>query len=70
VIYSGATILTYMGESSDAAVFEAITIGIVNFVFAVNRGAAAGLGRTQAAADRRLRRHDPLGQLARLVLLR
>jgi sugar porter (SP) family MFS transporter len=35
VIYFGAQDIKYMGLSTNAAVYEAITIGIVNFVFAL-----------------------------------
>jgi MFS family permease len=35
VIYFGAQDLKFMGYTTNAAVYEAITIGIVNFVFAV-----------------------------------
>ncbi len=34
VIYFGATVLKFMGHSTDVAVYEAISLGIVNFVFA------------------------------------
>ncbi len=34
VIYFGATILKFMGHSTNVAVYEAISLGIVNFVFA------------------------------------
>lgn len=35
VIYFGATVLKFMGHSTNVAVYEAISLGIVNFVFAV-----------------------------------
>ena len=35
VIYFGAQDLKFMGYTTDAAVYEAVTIGIVNFVFAL-----------------------------------
>lgn len=34
VIYFGATVLKFMGHSTNVAVYEAISLGIVNFVFA------------------------------------
>lgn len=35
VIYFGATVLKFMGHSTNVAVYEAISLGVVNFVFAV-----------------------------------
>lgn len=34
VIYFGATVLKFMGHSTNVAVYEAISLGVVNFVFA------------------------------------
>jgi MFS family permease len=69
VIYFGATVLKFMGHTTDTAVYEAISLGIVNFVAALVAALLLGWGWPARTAPHRDRMDGGRAGGTRLVLL-